>query len=283
MSKRPPSAHERPSTISQALEKAILAVRTQRPAEAERLASRVLKSNRDHLLAAQILGEALLLQDRPEEAVDVLRRAARHGSDPAAETLLGMALAAVGRSEEALDQLRLATTRRPPFLLAFLQLGDRLGDIGGFGEGIAVLESGLALMPGAEVLRLALGYLHLKRNDRAEARALFSQVLAAGLGRPNALVGLARVMALDGEYEEAADLYRRVLATRPDDAVTRIALAKCLLETGDRQAGEAALRAAARGDAGLARRAISALAATPHGRFFLRPSAAAKFLGAETK
>jgi Flp pilus assembly protein TadD len=85
-------------------------------------------------------------------------------------------------------------------------------------------------------------------------------------------------MALDGEYAAAADTYRRALALRPDDAVTRNSLGICLLEMGERDAGEASLRAATRGDPHMAGQAITSLAASSHGRFFLRPSAVAEFL-----
>ena len=67
----------------------------------------------------------------------------------------------------------------------------------------------------------------------------------------------------------------------PDDAPARISLGKCLLEMGEREAGEATLRAATPGVAQLAGPAIIALSAALHGRFFLRPSAAAKFLRVE--
>jgi hypothetical protein len=50
---------------------------------------------------------------------------------------------------------------------------------------------------------------------------------------------------------------------------------------GEREAGEASLRAITRGAPQLAGQAITTLAAASHGRFFLRPSAAAKFLGVE--
>jgi Tfp pilus assembly protein PilF len=128
---------------------------------------------------------------------------------------------------------------------------------------------------------MGLGHLHLKRNDRARARVLFSQVLAAAPGRHEVLVALAKVMALDGDYADAADLYRRALGLKPDDAAIRINLGKCLLEMGEREAGEATLRAATRGTAQWAGLALTALAAAPHGRFFLRLSAAAKFLRVE--
>jgi predicted Zn-dependent protease len=281
MSKRPPSNLERPSPNNPALDKAILAFRMQRLDEAERLASDVLKSNRGDVVAADVLGRALLMQNRPSEAIETLQRAARRSNDPAIETLLAAALAAAGRNDVALDQLRRTTARRPPFPPAFIELGSQFGKLGRFDEGIAVLESGLALTPGVLDLRMGLGHLHLKRNDRAEARASFSQVLATAPQRHDALVALAKAMALDGEYATAADLYRRGLALQPDDAAIRVNLGKCLLEMGERDAGEATLRAAARGTAQLAGPAIVALAAAPHGRFFLRPSAAAKFLRAE--
>jgi predicted Zn-dependent protease len=116
---RPPAKPERPSPHHPALEKAILAFRMQRPDEAERLAAEVLKSNRGNVLAAQILGRALLVQNRPDEAIDPLQRVARHSDDPEIETRLATALAAAGRDDEAFEQLHRTAARRPPFLPAF--------------------------------------------------------------------------------------------------------------------------------------------------------------------
>src|SRR5436190_3531261 len=260
------------------LDQALLALRDQRAGDAERLAAGVLKADRGNVLAAQVLGQALLLQGRPQAAIDPLRRAAGREPDAETETLLARALAGAGREAEALDQLQRATTRRPAFPLAFLELGERLGDLRRFDEGLAVFEAGLTLLPDAIILSMGLGYLHLKRNDRAAARARFLRVRAAAPERYDAMVALARVMALDGDHADAADLYRHALALRPDDALTRISLGKCLLEMGAREAGEATLRAALKSDPRLAAQAIAALAATPHGRLFLRPADAATFL-----
>jgi len=281
MPKRPPPFAERPSPSNQVLENAILAFRMQRLEEAERLASEVLKSNRGDTGAAHILGSVLVMQNRADEAIDPLQRAARRSNDPTIETLLAAALAADGRSDAALEQLRHTIARRPPFPPAFIELGGQLRKLGRFDEGIAVLESGLALTPDVLDLRMGLGHLHANRNDRAKARALFSQVLAAAPARHDALLALGKMMALDGEYAGAADLYRRALALQPDDAAIRVSLGKCLLELAEREAAEATLRAATRGSAQLAGPAIMALAAGPHGRFFLRPSATAKFLRVE--
>ncbi|HLY80696.1 MAG TPA: tetratricopeptide repeat protein [Caulobacteraceae bacterium] len=281
MSRQPSfSASERPATISEALDRAVSALQAGRAAEAERLAGYVLTSNRGHAQAAQILGQALLLQGRAAEAIGALQSAARRSRDPILETLLARALAEVGRRDEALDQLRLATTRRPPYPQAFLELGDQLGAADQFDEAISVFEAGLALAPEASVLRIGLGYIHLHRNDRARARSLFAQVRAEAPGRRDACVALAAVLSLDGDYAAAAELYRQALELRPDDPSTRISLAKCLVELGDRVVGEAVLRAASRTGGQAPGLAITALAATARGRLFLRPSAASRFLSA---
>src|SRR3954447_19935212 len=142
--------------ISKTLENAVLALRMQRPNEAERLAASVLKSDRGNSVAAQILGRALLMQNRADEAILPLQRAARRSDDPAIETELAIALAAAGRRDEALDQLRRTTARRPPFAPAFLEHGGQLAKIGRFDEANAVLESGLAFAPDSVELRMEL-------------------------------------------------------------------------------------------------------------------------------
>jgi tetratricopeptide (TPR) repeat protein len=283
MSKRPlhPSGSERPSFSAAALERAMLAMRMQRPDEAERLASGVLKSDRGNILAGQILGRALMMQNRAAEAVGPLERAARRSKDSATEILLANALAAAGHPDQALDQLRRTAARQPPFAPAFLEQGGLLSKMGRFDEAIVVLEGGLALAPDAADLRLELGYVHLKCNRRAEARALFQHVLQAMPERYDALLALAKVMALDGEYAAAAERYRRALAICPEDIVARANLGACLLELGERDAGEASLRAATSGSARTAGQSITALASASRGRFFLRPSEAAKFLRIE--
>ena len=263
---------------AQLLERAAHALRTQRFAEAEQLAAEVLKGSRTDTAAASILAHALLALDRAGEAIVPLEKVARRTGDAGIETLLGAALGSAGRRAEAIEQLRLTTARRPPFLPAFQELAGQLAKAGRVDEAIAVIESGLGLAPEAVDLQLDLARLHLGHNDRGRARVILSSARDAAPGRPEILTELARVLLLDGDYASAADAYRHALAHRPDDAFTRADLAACLLEMGDRDAGEANLRAAVRGGPHVLGRAIHALAASSHGRFFFRPSAVAKFL-----
>lgn len=280
MSKRPPfpAGPGRPNANDQALERASFALQMQRPGEAERIAAEVLKANRGNVRAAQVLGQALLMQNRGAEAIAPLEKAARRGEDPAVETLLGAAFALAGRRDEALEQLRRATARRPPYPPAFLEHGIQLARAGRFEEAIAALESGLGFAPDAVDMLRELAALHLKRNDRVNARELLLRALKVAPDRPDLLTGLAQVMLLDGEYASAAETLRRVVALRPDDALARADLGRCLLEMGERDAGEASIRMATRESPDLFGRAIMSLAISSRGRFFLRPSAAAKFL-----
>ena len=105
-----------------------------------------------------------------------------------------------------------------------------------------------------------------------------SKLRAAAPGHPDVLGALARVLLLDGEYAAAADLYRQVLAQRPDDPLTRTSFSATLLEMGDRAAGEANLRLALRGRPQMIGRTTAALVMSSHGRFFFRRSAFAEFL-----
>jgi tetratricopeptide (TPR) repeat protein len=267
-----------PVSADSALKGALVAFEAGRLKEAGRLAGLALASRADDVLAAQVLAHSYLQWGRGAEAIEPLQTTARHTKDPTIETLLARALASAGRSVEAIAQLRETTARLPPFALAFLELADQLTAAGRFDEGVTVFEQGMALT-NATVLRVGLGYLHLRRNDRAKARDLFLEARATEPQRRDVLIALAKVSALEGDHAVAIDLYQAALELRPEDHLTRIELGKSQLELGERELGEASLRLAARSGGPLAGLAINALATASRGRLFLRRSAAEDFLG----
>src|SRR5689334_16317970 len=93
------SSPDRNRPPSPALAKAVMALQMQRVEEAEQLASQVLKSDRGNTLAAEILGRALLAQNRLDEAIVHLTKFARRTGEPSIETLLAGMLAAVDRRD----------------------------------------------------------------------------------------------------------------------------------------------------------------------------------------
>lgn len=249
--------------------------------EAEQLASQVLKSDRGNTLAAEVLGRALLGQNRLDDAILHLTKFARRTGEPSIETLLAGILAAAGRQDEVLDPLRRAVALRPPYIPAFVELSNQLRKRGQFDEAMTVAESGLTFEPQSADLLLATGYVLVERNERVRAREVFAAVHAAEPKHHDALLALASAMIWDGDYGQAADLYRRALAIRPLDD-TRIRLGKCLLELRQREQAEALFRDAIRGPDKIAAPAVIAMVSSSHGRIFLRPSSALNFLRART-
>ncbi|HVX75473.1 MAG TPA: tetratricopeptide repeat protein, partial [Bradyrhizobium sp.] len=134
-------------TRSQLLERAALALQMRRFSEAEQLAGDVLKASRTDAAAVSILAQALLAQNRAEEAIAPLERMLRRDGGPGVETLLAAALGGARRRREAIELLRKTTARRPPFLPAFQELAGQLARDGQLGEAISVIESALALAP----------------------------------------------------------------------------------------------------------------------------------------
>lgn len=264
---------------AQLLERAALALRMQRFAEAEQLAAEVLLANRTDAAAVSILAQALLAQMRGEEAIGPLEKAARRHNDPTIETLLAKALGAARRRAEGIELLRRTTARRPPFLPAFQELAGQLTKDGRFDEAINVIESALALAPQIVDLQLDLARLYVHRNERGKARAILLEAHQLARDRSDILTTLARVFLMDGEKALAADACRRALALAPEDALMRADLAACLLEMGERDAGEANLRLAVRGRPQTLGRATYVLTYSSHGRFFFHRSAAARSAG----
>ena len=262
-----------------ALARALLALQMQQFEDAEKLASQVLKSDRGNTLAAEILGHALLAQNRLDEAIVHLTKFARRTDEPSIETLLAGMLAAVGRQDEALDHLRRAVARRPHYIPAFVELALQLRKSGQLDEAMTVTESGLTVEPQSADLQLALGYALAERNERVPAQAVFAKVHAAEPTHHDALMALAAAVIWDGDYGRAADLYRRALAIKPLDD-TRIRLGKCLLELRQREEAEALFRTAAHGSSKLAAPSVIAMVSASHGRIFLQPSSALDFLRA---
>ena len=222
------------------------------------------------------------MQGRAEEAVAPLEKAARTSRDPEVETQLAIALRQAGDSDKALTWLKRAVKRTPPFAPAFHELGFVLHSLGRSAEAIDVLRQGLAVAPMMTELAIQLGFVCYAINDRANAGAAFAHALSVNPVHPEAIQGLGTVLMDAGDYAQAAELVppcafgqsrRHVGAHRARQMPARARRARrrlCLLARGE--------RARARN---FTARSLRALLSSGHGRFWLRPSSAAKFLKGE--
>jgi tetratricopeptide (TPR) repeat protein len=246
--------------------------------DAERLARNVLGRVPQHPTALHLLGCALLLQGHARQAVAPLERAVRANQDPTIETQLAIALRRSGRTDDALARLRRATKRRPAYPVAFHELGFLLFSLNQIDEAIAVIGQGLELAPRMPELSVLLGGIHHARRDRGKAKAAYGQALAVAPEHAGAHYGMGVVLFDDGEFLLAAEHLERSLASNPGDAQGQLKLGACLLELGRPDDALARLRTVTRSEPQLYGVALKVISSSSRGRFWLRPSSAAKCL-----
>ena len=265
-----------------ALQRAVYALNNQNPGEAERIAGDILKAEPRHAQALYVLGGALLMQGRAEEAITSLETAARGRHDPAMDTQLAIALRQAGRPDDALARLKRTTKRHPAFAPALHELGRLLVAMERYDEAIEVLSRGVEIAPMMPQLSIQLGYALLSRRNCVEAKVAFARALDISPGSADALFGIAKAHRELGENEAAAEYFRRSLMSKSDDQAAWLSLGHCLLELGQFDAGIECFRTAARGDPRHYGNALSSLVASARGRFWLKPSAATQFLRRNT-
>jgi tetratricopeptide (TPR) repeat protein len=261
-----------------ALQRAVYALNNQNPSEAQRIAGEVLKAEPRHAQALYVVGCALLMQGRAEDAITPLENAARGRHDPAIDTQLAIALRQAGRPDDALARLKRATKRQPPYAAAYHELGRLLVAMGRYDEAIEALRRGLEVAPMMPQLSIQLGYALLSRRKCNEAKAAFGRALEISPGSTDALFGIAKAHRELGENEAAAEYFRRSLMTKSDDQAAWLSLGHCLLELGQFDAGLECFRTAARGDPRHYGSALTSMVASARGRFWLKPSRAAQLL-----
>ena len=264
------------------LHRAVLALDGQRPQEALRCAEEVLKTYPRYGHALRVFGCALLMLDRAVDAVAPLENAARELRNAETDTMLAIALRKVGRSEEALSRLKRAIKRRPPYAAAFHELGYLLFLLKRDNESIEMLRQGIEIAPMMPELSLQLGYVFLRQRNCAEAKRAFARALEISPDSADALSGMARAHQEIGENEAAAGYLRRHLRQRPNNVGAWINLGHCLLELGQLEVGYDCFRTAARADPASYGKALTSLASAARGRFWLRPTAAERFLRGRT-
>ncbi len=266
-------------SVEGAFQQAMSALNANRPIEAERSAREVLKTEPRHVGSLRILCYALLMQNRAQEAVAALESAAHGTHDPELDTLFAIALRQAGRHEDALHRLKRAVRGPPPYAAAFHELGCLLASMKRYDEAIATFRRGLEIAPMMPELSIQLGYAYLNNRSFTDAKSAFDRALNISPASHDARFGIAMAHQELGEFEPAAEHFRRCLMTKPNDHASLLGLGYCLLDLGQREAGYEYYRAAAWGeDPRHYGMALGSLVKAGRGRFWLRPSDAARFL-----
>jgi tetratricopeptide (TPR) repeat protein len=263
--------------IGNILQQAAFALNGQRPGEAERIAAEALKIEPRDSRALHIFGCAVLMQGRAAEAIAPLETAARISHDAEIDMQLAAALRHAGRVDDALSRLRRAIKRQPPNPKAFYELGCALASMKHYDEAADVFARGRDIAPMIAEFSVQLGRVFFERRNFTEAKQAFARALEISSTSHDALSGLALAHQGAGELEIAADHFRRCLATKPDSG-TWLNLGRCLLRLGRMDEAYDCFRFAVRSDPKRYGNALGMMTKAARGRFWLRPSAAARFL-----
>jgi Flp pilus assembly protein TadD len=148
------------------------------------------------------------------------------------------------------------------------------------GEAIEVLKLAIEAAPRVPDLPILLAWIFHERHDSANARTAFAHALSIVPNHPDALYGMGLVLFDTGEFALAAEHFERALAEDPSDQHSRLCLVACLLELGQTDVAPVWLRQETH-VGNFYGKALKILISSSRGRFWLRPSAAAKFLSGD--
>lgn len=159
--------------------------------------------------------------------------AARHG--------FAVLLLQCQRHEEARTHLEsLLATPQPPAGTALL-LATALRALGRVARGLEVVEPVLAAQPRDAAAWALAGSLRVMAGDASGGEAALRRALQFDPRHPEAASWLAIALHRQQRWNEAIEVYRRVLAATPDDATARYNLALGLEHAGEWQAAAAEL------------------------------------------
>ena len=130
-------------------------------------------------------------------------------------------------------------------------------------------------------LPILLAWIFRAQHEGANARMAFARALSIVPDHPDALYGMGLVLLDAGEFALAAEHFQRALVGDPSDQQSRLCLGACLLELGQTAVASACLRQVTRGGTNFYGKALSVISSSSRGRFWLQPSAAAKFFSGE--
>jgi tetratricopeptide (TPR) repeat protein len=205
-----------PFNLGDTISQAVALHQQGRLEEADKLYRRVLKADRGHFDALNLLGALSTSRGRPGEACELLTSALKirpRSSD--ALSNLAVALHALRRHDEALAALDKALAGTPGHTDALNSRGIILLDCGRPAEALGVFDAVLAANPSHFQARMNRGNALGALNRNEEALVDYDAVLAVVPGHPIAHYNRGNALQALGRPAEAIADYDRALAAAP--------------------------------------------------------------------
>ncbi|HWD38759.1 MAG TPA: sulfotransferase [Fimbriimonas sp.] len=182
--------------------------------QAVRYAEQAVEVKPDDAAGYSTLGGCYLYMRRPQEAIGAFAHAAELAPDVAEHHHnLGLAYQIVRNNRAAVEQFREAIRLAPQAVQTYLVLAAHYSVFGLAGKAMEVLSQALIYSPESPELHAAIAQAYSGiRNDEAAERH-FQKAMALA---PDAKGAYAVWLINQGRFDEAAEIYERMLSKRQD-------------------------------------------------------------------
>jgi arylsulfatase A-like enzyme/Flp pilus assembly protein TadD len=199
------------------LEDALVALKANRVAAAERLLKQIVASRADFVVAHDRLAQLYRDTGRLPLAIETLEAASKAGAtDAASLAALGGYLQEAGNLQRSVEVLEAARALNPSEMEVYEKLGITYTRMGRFEEAHRMFAHMLSVAPNSATTYNNLGSLLLTERRWRDAADALSKAVSIDPGMANAHNGLGVAYAQQGQFDRAIEEWRRALELRPD-------------------------------------------------------------------
>jgi tetratricopeptide (TPR) repeat protein len=215
----PPPQRRSPNIAQEQLSRALNLHQQGRLLEAKQLYEAILKSQKTHVDALQLLGLIHHQTGNAPEAERLLSKAIRLNPKVASfHYNYGLVLQRLGSFDDAVASYDRALALKPDYAEAWLNRGITLHECGAYDEALKSLDRALALNANLAEAHSARGSTLQALGRLDEALASFERAIALNPDYAEAHYNCGNVLQALSRFEEAIVSYDRALALRPDFA-----------------------------------------------------------------
>jgi len=198
----------------------------QRYSSAEELIRPVVASHEDDMVALNLLASALLKQNKWDEAIVLLEKAASLQPNSAVTQLrLGVGLLAAGRQTKGIEHIEAALELDPQLQQAYILLVQNYLNQKDFEKALAVAENYRDQLPESAAPYNLIGRIKLVSGQETDAAEAFTRAREMAPGDPEANHKLAALAIRNKAYQEARNYYQDVLKYHKNHLSTLLKLA----------------------------------------------------------
>lgn len=188
-----------------------------REEEAEASIEKAFLLNPDSVEAAYGYGAILMVREKYDKGLAVMRRVVALEPDHAkAYHAIGRALGNRRDHAGAIDAFGKSLKINPQNLDVLTDMGNMFKDMGRLAEAALFHEKALSLKPDSHTVMNNLGVVRFLSCDLDGAETLYKAALSIHPDLPEALINLASVLEHKGDLETAISYCQKALALRPD-------------------------------------------------------------------